>query len=39
MTAPALEPWERRLLRLVSEQGAMPFDQLARSTASRLGFG
>lgn len=30
MAGPALELWERRLLRLVSEQGAMPFDQLAR---------
>jgi hypothetical protein len=30
MAGPALEPWERRLLRLVSEQGAMPFDQMAR---------
>ena len=25
-----LEPWEQRVLRLISEQQAIPFDQLAR---------
>jgi hypothetical protein len=29
MPARALQPWEQRLLRLVSEQGAIPLDQLA----------
>jgi hypothetical protein len=33
MSASVPQPWEQRLLRLVSEQGAIPFDQLARFLA------
>lgn len=44
MSARAPQPWEQRLLRLLSEQGAIPFDQFARfldveeRQAARLGW-